>query len=68
MATFSNDQLDKAVVVGNVALEDVHTWTHDTFESPTIKFNTFQTSLGLHCSCTWAFEKQGNFTCRNGEQ
>ena len=58
----SDEELDKAVVVVNVALKDVLTGPKDTFKPLPIQLSTPQLSLGTYCGCPRSLQQQGNLT------
>ena len=55
-------KLDKAVVLADVALENVLTGAQHSLKASTVKFDTLQHSFGLHCSSTRSLQEQGNLT------
>lgn len=59
---FSNNQLDKAVVLTDVPLEDVLTGTENTFKTSTVKLDALQSALGCDGGSTGPFQQKCNFT------
>lgn len=56
----SNNQLHKAVVLGDVSLQNVLAGAENTFKSGSVELDTLECALGLHGGCTWTFKEQGN--------
>ena len=55
-------QLDKTVVLGNVAFKDVLAWSENPLKSSPIQLHALERTLGLYCGCTRTLKQQGNFT------
>lgn len=58
----SHHQLDEAVVLADVPLEDVLAGPKHALESSTIKLDALQSGLGSDSSCTRSLQQQSNLT------
>lgn len=57
-----NGEGDKAVVLVDVALQDVWAWPQNTFKACTVQLDTLERSPGHHCCCTRPIQQQRYFT------
>ena len=57
-----NNQLDKAVVLADVSLEDILTRSQHTFKSSTVQLDTLQCGLSSHSGSTGPLQQEGNLT------
>lgn len=55
-------QRDEAVVLGDVALQDVSTRAKNTLESSSIQLDALQRSLGYDRGCARTVKEESNFT------
>ena len=62
LGDFLHHQLDKAVILPDVSLQNILARTQHTFKPGTVQLYTLQCAFGLDCSCTRSLEEQSNFT------
>lgn len=64
-ARTSHGERDVAVVLGDIALEDVGAGSHHTFKALAVQFDTPQCALRHHCGCPRTVQQQRHFTLRH---
>ena len=58
----SHREGDVAVVLSNIAFEDIGTGSHHTLETLPIQLDTAQRALRHHSGCSWTVQQQRHLT------
>lgn len=61
----SDNELDKAVVLTDISLQDVLAGTENTLKTSSVQLDTFECAFSFDCCSTWSLQQESNLTCTN---